>query len=125
MLQISLYNENNEFVKLNDLKTQFLTDSYNERPGRRPLGKGCSQSLGFESKRTGRHPDRSWNVQDNCHNGMSNFCQALDSPNFYFPHQDASCQQSLELESKRTRSHPDRSVWDTYLDGLNIFCDAI
>ena len=33
MLQLSLYNENHEFVKLNELKTRFLTDRYYERPG--------------------------------------------------------------------------------------------
>ena len=32
MLQLSLYNENHEFVQLNELKTQFLKDSYCERP---------------------------------------------------------------------------------------------
>ena len=32
MLQLSLYNENHEFVQLNELKTRFLKDSYCERP---------------------------------------------------------------------------------------------
>ena len=32
MLQLSLYDENHEFVQLNELKTQFLKDSYCERP---------------------------------------------------------------------------------------------
>ena len=32
MLQLSLCNENHEFVQLNELKTRFLKDSYCERP---------------------------------------------------------------------------------------------
>jgi hypothetical protein len=55
---------------------------------------------------------------------MNSFCQALLSPKYHLPCQDALCQWSLKLESMKTGGHPDRSwdIQDSQIHGMKNFC---
>ena len=61
------------------------------------------------------------------HQSWNNFCQALVSPNYHLPCQDAPRPRSLELESMRTGGHPDRwaDIQSAQLHSGNNFCKAL